>query len=121
MCLNCNSVRSIARRARFLALVHENLPDIIVGCKSQLDQSYSSTEVFPDGYYVLRKDRCDGAGGVFVCVKDTLSMSAVPSLDTCAELLWAKIIRIQFLSVHFTDLQIICLSLYFSCKNLLKG
>ena len=32
LCLNCSSVRSIARRARFHALVHENLPDIIVGC-----------------------------------------------------------------------------------------
>ena len=37
LCLNCNSLRSIARRAGFLALVHENLPDIIVGCESQLD------------------------------------------------------------------------------------
>ena len=54
-----------------------------------IDQSYSSTEVFPAGYYILRKDHCDGVGGVFICVK--LALSAVPSLDTCAELLRAKI------------------------------
>ena len=91
MSLNCCSIRSIARRARFHALVHEHLPDIILGCESQIDQSYSSTEVFPAGYCVLRKDCYNGAGGVFICVKDTLSMSAVPSLDTSAELVWAKI------------------------------
>ena len=45
--------------------------------------------LFPAGYNV--KDYCDGAGRVFICVRDNLSMSAVPSLDTCAELVWAKI------------------------------
>ena len=51
-----------------LSLVHEHLPDIIVECESQLDQPYSSTtKVFPARYYVLRKDHCDGVGGVFMC------------------------------------------------------
>ena len=62
-------IRSAARRARFHALVYEHLPDIIIGCESQIDNSYNSVEVFPPGYCVFRKDHCEGAGGVFICIK----------------------------------------------------
>ena len=89
--LNCQSIRSTARRARLHALVYEHSPNIIIGCESQIDNSYSSTEVFPPGYCVLRKDHCEGAGGVFICIKENLSASAIPSLDTDAEIIWAKI------------------------------
>ena len=58
---------------------------------SQIDDSYNSVEVFPSGYCIFRKDRCEGAGGVFICIKETLSASAIPSLDTDAEIVWAKI------------------------------
>ena len=63
-------------------LVYEYSPDIIIGCESQIDNSYSSAEVFPPGYCVFRKDRCEGAGGVFICIKENLSVSTISSLDT---------------------------------------
>ena len=89
--LNCQSIRSTARRARLRALVYEHSPDIIIGYEWQIDNSYSSAEVFPPGYCVFRKDHCEGAGGVFICIKENLSASAIPSLDTDAEIIWAKI------------------------------
>ena len=72
-------------------MVQEHQPDIIIGCESQIDQSYNSSEVFPKGYHVFHKDRCEGGGGVFTCVNDKFSASEVPSLDTDAELVWVKI------------------------------
>ena len=73
------------------ALVYKHSPDIIIGCESQIDNLYSSAEIFPPGYCVFRKDRCEGAGGVFICIKEHLSAFAIPSLDTDAEIIWAKI------------------------------
>ena len=73
------------------ALVYKHSPDIIIGCESQIDNSYSSAKVFPPGYRVFRKDRYVGAGGIFICIKENLSASSIPSLDTDAEIIWAKI------------------------------
>ena len=47
--------------------------------------------IFPPSYCVFRKDRCEGAGGVFICIKENLSASAIPSLNTDAEIIGAKI------------------------------
>jgi len=93
--LNCRSIRSVDTRARFYALVQEHHPDIIIGCKSQIDQSCCSSEVFPVGYHIFCKDRCEGGGGVFKCVKDQFSISEVLSLDTDAEFVWAKILLLS--------------------------
>ena len=45
----------------------------MTGCESQIDQFHSSSEVFSLDYHVFRKDRCEGGGGVFICVKDRFS------------------------------------------------
>ena len=74
-----------------MALVDELNPDIICGCESHLIQSYHSSEIFPDSYMVLRKDRIEGAGGVFVCIKKHFNVSEERELDADAELIWAKI------------------------------
>lgn len=53
-----------------------------------IDNSYNSAEVFAPGYCncVFRKDHCGGADSVFICIKDTLHISVIPSLDTGAEI-----------------------------------
>ena len=89
--LNCCSLRSNSKRARFLALIEKCNPDIVCGCESHLDQSYHTPEVFPDHYNVFRKDRTVGGGGVFVCVKKNLVASEEPILEVEAELLWIKL------------------------------
>ena len=42
--VNCCSMRSLSRQASLCGLIHEHKPDIIVGCKSHLDDSYTSSE-----------------------------------------------------------------------------
>ena len=44
--------------------------DIICGSESHLEQSIPSSEIFPDLFQVLRKDRNRNGGGVFIAVKN---------------------------------------------------
>lgn len=88
--LNCCSLRSLGKRARFQAMVDEYRPDIILGCESHLDESYTTTEVFPQGYTIIRKDRCLGGGGVFLAVASDLPFLDV-SVNTNTEMIWGKI------------------------------
>ena len=62
--LNC-SLQSDAKKASFLALVNEHNSDVICGSESHLDQSFYTSEIFPDTYNVFRKDQTLGGGGVF--------------------------------------------------------
>ena len=87
MSLNCCSLRSSGKRAHFQALIEEHNPHIICGCESHLDSSYYNAEIFPPTYTVLRKDRVEGAGGVFLCVKEGLDVSEEPELDVNAEII----------------------------------
>jgi len=89
--LNCCGLRSSGKRANFIALVDENNPDIICGCESHLDSQYYSAEIFCSTYTVFRKDREEGGGGVFLCIRDGLSVTEQPELSANAEIIWAKI------------------------------
>ena len=91
MSVNCCSLWSIARRARLGGLLEERKPDITMGCESHLDDSYLSSEIFPPGFNVYRKDRIAGGGGVFLGIKDTLVVVEEPTITTAAEIIWAKI------------------------------
>ena len=85
--INCCSLRSSSRRARLSGLIHEHEPEIIVGCESHLGNSYLSSEMFPAGFSIYRKDRTTGGGGVFLGTKDTLVTMEEPTLDSNAELI----------------------------------
>ena len=89
--INCCSLRSPSRRARLCGLLYEHTPDIIVGCESHLDNSYTSSEIFPAGFNIYRKDRTARGGGVFLAINDTLATMEEPALDANAELIWAKV------------------------------
>ena len=67
------------------------MPDVIVGCESHHDVSFTLAETFPKGFQVYRKDRSMGGGSIFLAVKDTLAVTEVTTLDVDAELIWIKI------------------------------
>ena len=83
--LNFQSIRSQEKRASLEGLVYEHSPDVIVGCESHLDSTYMSSEVFPSGYAVIRKDCSLGRGGVFLCFCETLPVVEQPLLLSDAE------------------------------------
>ena len=60
--LNCCSLRSLGKRAALKAMVDEHKPDLIMGCETHLDETYTNSEVFPQGYSIIRKDVMEGRG-----------------------------------------------------------
>ena len=46
--------------------------------------------MFPQGYSIIRKDRCYGGGGVFLAVSLNISFLDL-SITTDAEMIWVKI------------------------------
>jgi len=92
--VNCCSLRSTSKRALLAAMIEQNNTDIVMGCESHLDNSYFTSEVFPANFTIYCKDRCVGAGGVFVAISDNLTSLEDPIIDVSAELVWAK------LSIH---------------------
>ncbi|CAC5397146.1 unnamed protein product [Mytilus coruscus] len=66
----------------------------MIGNESWLHKDIDSTEVFPQGYIVYRKDRkTDVHGGVFILISDKYLSSEPPDLksDDTSEQLWVKV------------------------------
>ena len=51
-------------------------------------------------YTTFRKDRVEGAGGVFLCIKEGLNVSDEPELDANAEVIWAKLTLSNRTPIH---------------------
>ena len=89
--LNCRSVRSQSKKALLKSIMEEHKADIVFGCESHLDSSFSNSEIFPSQYVVIRKDRCIGGGGVFLALKNYLTVVEEPSFNGNAEMVWVKL------------------------------
>jgi hypothetical protein len=89
MIVNCQSLRG---KSQSLETATEYIkPDLILGTESWLDSTVKDSEVFPSNYTVYRNDRNLNGGGVFVAVKSCFNSSAVPEVESNAEIVWAKI------------------------------
>ena len=64
----------LAKRAELFNLIHEHQPDVIFGTETWLSPNINSTEFFPAGYSLFRKDRSDGYGGVLLAFKKDLTV-----------------------------------------------
>ena len=71
--INFQSV--LAKRAESTNLIHEKQPNIIFGSETWLSPNINSSEFFPPGYTLFRKDRSDGYGGVFLAFKESLTVA----------------------------------------------
>ena len=82
-----------SKRGIFNAIIYEQKPDVVLGCESHLDSSYNSSEIFPVGFTVIRKERVDGrGGGVFILFKHGLPLLEEPLVLSEGEIIWAKYI-----------------------------
>ena len=77
MTINCDGLKGKQRQQYLASLIDSEQPDIIMGQESKLDNSYTDSEVFPDGYLVKRKDRNARGGGVFIAYRDNLVVNEV--------------------------------------------
>ena len=60
-------------------------PDIIFGSETWLSPNINSSESFPTGYTLFRKDRSDGYGGVLLAFKESLTVAEcqIDSPNSC--------------------------------------
>ena len=72
MCINCDSLRSVDKRAALNCLVNHHNLHIILGHESRLGPDIPSCEVFPKGFRSFRRDRVMGGGGVFILVREDI-------------------------------------------------
>lgn len=91
MIVNVNGLRS--KVPQLNTVVSYVKPDVIVGCESKISSDITSAEVFPPGYQknVLRKDRTDRGGGVFLAFKEGYVISRVEGSTTNCEGVWAEV------------------------------
>ncbi|XP_072169500.1 uncharacterized protein [Diadema setosum] len=90
MTLNCNGLKGSSKRSNFNAAITHS-PDIILGCESKLNADIPTYSIFPDSYLVLRKDRNQYGGGIFIAVRDDITISECPHLTSDCELLWCTL------------------------------
>jgi len=80
------------KQCRISNMLDSTKPDIIIGTETWLDSSIKSSEIFPRGYKIIRKDRVgSGGGGVLIAVASELNCEEVPELDTNCEIIWVKL------------------------------
>ena len=66
-------------------------PDIILGNESWLTPDIKNSEIFPDSFDAVQKDRAsDAHGGVFIAFKRDLLCTENPELDINCEIVWCK-------------------------------
>ena len=79
MVINCNGLKSIAKRSALRATVEHHKPDIIMGCESKISNSIPTGSIFPSNYTIYRNDR--NVNGVFIATKESLisvDLSKIP-------------------------------------------
>jgi len=86
----------IERKRNQLASIssHHNI-DIVLECKSHIDDSFLSAEILPKNYKIIKKDRSLGGGGVFIGFKNSLKLSEVTILTPIvsdSEMIWGKLL-----------------------------
>ena len=71
--MNCQSIKN--KRAELHTIIDSAKPDIILGNESWLTPDIQNSEIFPDSFDAIRKDRVgDAHGGVFIAFKRDYSV-----------------------------------------------
>lgn len=97
----------------FNGFVHLHSPDILIGSESKLSPDIVDSEVFPNGYIAIRKDRNQHGGGVFVMLREGISFKRLPATDDELELTGVSIdsgdgssvIVLSYYRPHHNDLR----------------
>ena len=91
-CISLNARSLKGKVPEFHAIIKEHQPDIICVTETHIDDSISSSELFPSNFNVYRKDRNCSGGGVAIAVKNSLASLPRPDLDTETEIIWTQIL-----------------------------
>ena len=88
--MNCQSIKN--KKAELHTIIDLAKPDIILGNESWLTHDIKISEIFPETFNAVRKDRVsDAQGGVFVAFKHDLLCTETLELDTKCEMVWCNL------------------------------
>ena len=88
--MNCQSVKN--KKAELHTIIDSAKPDIILGNESWLTHDIKNSEIFPDSFDAIRKDRVDDAhSGVFIAFRRDLLCTETLELGTECEIVWCKL------------------------------
>ncbi|XP_072178279.1 uncharacterized protein [Diadema setosum] len=86
--INFQSVRN--KKAEIGDVLDSTKPDIVLGTETWLKENITSSELFPDGYTIVRRDRSDGYGGVLIALKENIIFEQL-SVEEAVEAILVKI------------------------------
>ena len=88
--MNCQSIKN--KKAKLNTIIDSAKPDIILGNETWLTPEIKNSEIFPDSFDAVRKDRAsDAHGGVFIAFKSDLLCTETLELDINCEIVWCKL------------------------------
>ena len=88
--MNCWSIKN--KKAEIHTLIDSAKPDIILGNESWLTPDIKNSEIFPDSFDAIRKDRIgDAHGGVFIAFRRDILCTETLELDSKCEVIWCKL------------------------------
>lgn len=88
--VNINGLRS--KKLDICELLDTANPDILLCQETRIDQSVYSSEIFPNGYSVFRRDRDLHGGGVCIVVSNKLQATQCLDLENVLEAVWISIV-----------------------------
>ena len=80
------NIQSVISKKAFLESTDHHNPDIILACKTWLNDMVLNNEILPQLYKLYRNDRVDGYGGVMIGVRSNLEpqlLDAQPNIEIC--------------------------------------
>ena len=90
MSVNVNGLRS--KKLDICELLDTANPDILLCQETRVDHTVYSSEIFPDGYSVFRRDRDLHGGGVCIVVSNKLQATRCHDLENVLEAVWISVI-----------------------------
>ena len=91
MVINFDGIRS--KKDDLSVCIENYSPDVIICTETHLDSSILSSEIFPQSYSVIRKDRDNGRskGGVCIAIRDDLIITDRSDLNSDCEAVWVTL------------------------------
>ena len=87
--MNCQSIKN--KKAELHTIIDSAKPDIILGNDSWFTPDIKNSEIFPDSFDAVQKDRAsDAPGGVFIAFKRDLLCTETLELDANCKIVWCK-------------------------------
>ena len=85
-------LRILIKKAEIHTVIDSAKPDIILGNESWLTPEVKNSEIFPDSFEAIWKDRAGDSqgGGVFIAYRRDLLCTETQKLDARCEVVWCK-------------------------------